>query len=86
VRHLAYPYGRPEHVGSREFAIALELGFASAVTTRQALIYPSHAQHLQALPRVEVTPGFASSPRYLQTILTGVPLVARNRGRLVITR
>ena len=85
VRHLAYPYGRAEHVGQREFFIARELGFASAVTTRQALIYQAHAQHLHALPRIEVTPSFAESPHYLQTILTGVPLVARNRGHLFVT-
>ena len=85
VRHLAYPYGRPEHVGPRELRIARELGFASAVTTRQALIFPAHAEHLHALPRIEVTPGFARSAHYLQTILSGVPLVARNRGRFVVT-
>jgi peptidoglycan/xylan/chitin deacetylase (PgdA/CDA1 family) len=85
VRHLAYPYGKREHVGAREVAIARELGFASAVTTRQGALFSAHAAQLHALPRVEVTPSFAASPRYLQTILMGLPLWARNRGRLVMT-
>jgi peptidoglycan/xylan/chitin deacetylase (PgdA/CDA1 family) len=83
VRHLAYPYGRAEHVGQRDIDLARALGFDSAVTTRQALLFPAHAQHLHALPRIEVTPTFARSPHYLQTILTGVPLAARNRARVV---
>ncbi|HET8931857.1 MAG TPA: polysaccharide deacetylase family protein [Polyangiales bacterium] len=84
VRHLAYPYGKPEHVGPREFAIARELGFTTAVTTRAGLLYPEHITHLHALPRIEVTETFASSPHYLQTILSGLPLIARNGGRRVV--
>ena len=34
VRHLAYPVGDPTSVGPREMAIAADLGFSSAVTTR----------------------------------------------------
>jgi peptidoglycan/xylan/chitin deacetylase (PgdA/CDA1 family) len=83
VRHLAYPYGRREQVGPREFNIARDLGFASGVTTRQALIFPAHSQHLHALPRIEVTPSFSTSPHYLQTILSGIPVAARNRARFV---
>ncbi|MEY4582244.1 MAG: hypothetical protein RL701_6947 [Pseudomonadota bacterium] len=84
VRHLAYPYGKPDHVGAREFAIARELGFATATTTRKGALFSAHAQHLQALPRVEVTPSFSSSPRYVQTIVSGLPLWAWNRGRLAV--
>lgn len=84
VRHLAYPYGKPEHVGTREFAIARELGFATATTTRKGAIFGIHAQHLAALPRVEVTPSFDSSPHYLQTIVSGLPLLLWNRGRPAI--
>lgn len=85
VRHLAYPYGRREHVGPREFALARELGFASAVTTRKGALFASHAQARHAWPRVEVTPSFARSPHYLQAILSGLPLLACNRGRRVVT-
>lgn len=85
VKHLAYPYGKRDHVGPRELEIAKELGFASAVTTRKGAVFPVHAEHKHALPRVEVTPSFAGSPHYLQTILDGLPLFAWNRGRRAIT-
>lgn len=85
VRHLAYPYGKPEHVGLRDFVIARELGFASAVTTRAGCLFAAHSDHRHGLPRIEVTPGFHASAHYLQTILTGLPLAARNRGRLVVS-
>jgi peptidoglycan/xylan/chitin deacetylase (PgdA/CDA1 family) len=85
ANHLAYPYGKRDHVGARELVIARELGFASAVTTRKGALFAVHAGHQHALPRVEVTPSFASSPRYLHTILQGLPLLAWNRGRLAIT-
>jgi peptidoglycan/xylan/chitin deacetylase (PgdA/CDA1 family) len=85
VRHLAYPYGKPEHVGPRDFAIACELGFASAVTTRAGCVFAGHTAHRHSLPRIEVTSSFDASSHYLQTILTGLPLVARNRGRLVVS-
>ena len=84
VRHLGYPYGKPEHVGPRDIAIARELGFASAVTTRAGCVFAAHAEHRHGLPRIEVTPGFEASPHYLQTIVTGLPLLARNRGRAVV--
>ncbi len=85
VKHLAYPYGKRDHVGARELTIANELGFSSAVTTRKGALYPIHSQYRHALPRVEVTPSFAGSPHYLQTILQGLPLLIWNRGRRAIT-
>jgi peptidoglycan/xylan/chitin deacetylase (PgdA/CDA1 family) len=85
VRHLAYPYGKPEHVGPRDFAIARELGFASAVTTRAGCVFAAHSAHRHSLPRIEVTSSFDASSHYLQTILTGLPLVARNRGQRVVS-
>jgi peptidoglycan/xylan/chitin deacetylase (PgdA/CDA1 family) len=85
VKHFAYPYGKRDHVGPRELTIARQLGFASAVTTRKGALFAIHAQHRHALPRVEVTPSFAGSPHYLQTILQGLPLLMWNRGRRAIT-
>jgi peptidoglycan/xylan/chitin deacetylase (PgdA/CDA1 family) len=79
--HLAYPYGTREHAGAREFALARELGFATATTTRKGALFPEHAAHLTALPRVELTPSFADSTHYVRTILSGLPLLAWNRGR-----
>lgn len=80
-RHFAYPYGKPEQAGAREFAFAREAGFATAVTTRKASLFAAHRDHLVALPRVEVSPNFSGSTDYLRTILAGLPLLFWNGGR-----
>ena len=54
VRHLSYPVGDRGSAASREFAIASRLGFATAVTTRPGHLFPGHARHLHALPRVSI--------------------------------
>ena len=53
-KHLAYPVGDPGSAGVREFALAREAGFATAVTTRPGHLFAGHAAHLTALPRVSV--------------------------------
>ena len=84
-KHLAYPYGKRDHAGARELRLARELGFATAVTTRKGALHAVHAEHRHAWPRVEVTSSFERSPHYLHAILSGLPLLAWNRGRLSIT-
>ena len=44
--HFAYPVGDPTSAGPREFKIAAELGFKTAVTTRPGVLFPGHADHL----------------------------------------
>lgn len=85
VRHLAFPYGKRDHVGDRDIALAAELGFATATTTRKGALFTAHAVHRHALPRVEVTSSFERSPHYLQAILSGLPLLLYNRGQLAVT-
>jgi peptidoglycan/xylan/chitin deacetylase (PgdA/CDA1 family) len=80
VRHLAYPVGDPGSAGPREFRIAQEAGFSSAVTTRPGHVFGAHAQHLTALPRVSVN-GLFQSEAALQALLSGVPFLLWNRGR-----
>lgn len=79
-RHLAYPYGYPAAAGRREFAMAREAGFETAVTTRHGVVYPAHARHLHALPRISLN-GHFQSVRHTQTLLSGVPTRIANRGR-----
>ena len=50
--HLAYPVGDPTSAGPREFRIAAELGFKTAVTTRPGVLFKAHRDHLTALPRI----------------------------------
>ena len=40
--HLSYPVGDPTSAGPREFRIAAELGFKTAVTTRPGVLFPEH--------------------------------------------
>ncbi|MBM3607766.1 MAG: polysaccharide deacetylase, partial [Alphaproteobacteria bacterium] len=54
VRHFAYPVGDPLSAGVREFALARELGYASAVTTRPGMVFAAHRDHVHALPRLSV--------------------------------
>ncbi|MCJ2138162.1 polysaccharide deacetylase family protein [Methylobacterium sp. J-026] len=80
VRHVSYPVGDPGSAGPREFALAQELGFATAVTTRPGHLFAVHAGHLHALPRVSVN-GCHQSRAALAGLLSGVPFLAWNRGR-----
>lgn len=81
VRHLAYPVGDATSAGPRDFRLAREAGFATAVTTRPGHLAPLHAQHLHALPRVSVN-GLHQSESALRALLSGVPFLAWNRGRI----
>ncbi len=80
VRHVSYPVGDPGSAGPREFALAQDLGFATAVTTRPGHLFAGHAGHLHALPRVSVN-GCHQSRAALAGLLSGVPFLAWNRGR-----
>ena len=80
VRHLSYPVGDPGSAGAREFALAADLGFATAVTTRPGHLFAGHGRHLHALPRVSVN-GLHQTEAALSSLLSGVPFVAWNRGR-----
>jgi peptidoglycan/xylan/chitin deacetylase (PgdA/CDA1 family) len=82
VRHLSYPVGDPTSAGPREFAMARELGFATAVTTRPGHLFAGHADHLHALPRVSIN-GLHQTDAALASLVSGVPFLAWNRGRRV---
>jgi len=68
--HLAYPVGDPTSAGPREFRIAAELGFKTAVTTRPGVIFKVHRDHLTALPRISVN-GEYQRQRYLKVLMSG---------------
>ncbi len=83
VRHLSYPVGDPTSAGAREFALAADLGFSSAVTTRPGMIFPEHRGHALALPRISMN-GHWQSLASLEVLLSGVPFALWNRGRRVV--
>jgi peptidoglycan/xylan/chitin deacetylase (PgdA/CDA1 family) len=80
VRHFAYPVGDPGSAGPREFRLARDAGFATAVTTRPGHLFAAHGDHPTALPRVSVNGNFQSRAA-LRALLSGVPFLAWNRGR-----
>lgn len=51
--HFAYPYGRRGECDSREFRLARQAGFTTAVTTRYGSLYPGHRDHPHCLPRMK---------------------------------
>jgi peptidoglycan/xylan/chitin deacetylase (PgdA/CDA1 family) len=53
IRHVAYPYGTLRACGPREERLANEVGFQSAVTTRQEQLHDSKLNPF-ALPRIGV--------------------------------
>lgn len=68
--HLAYPVGDPTSAGPREFRIASELGFKTAVTTRPGVLFKAHADYLTALPRLSVNGEFQRQ-RYVKVLMSG---------------
>ncbi|KPF72713.1 polysaccharide deacetylase [Bosea sp. AAP35] len=82
IRHFAYPVGDPTSASPRDFALAREAGFASAVTTRPGHLFADHANHLHALPRVSLN-GLHQSDAAVRALLSGLPFWLWNRGRRV---
>jgi len=52
--HFSFPYGDEESAGPRDFALARQAGFKTAVTTRKGMLFPDHRNHLTTLPRVSL--------------------------------
>jgi peptidoglycan/xylan/chitin deacetylase (PgdA/CDA1 family) len=81
VRHMAYPFGDRSAIGAREFGIARQAGYITAVTSRPSHVFSDHAAHLHALPRVSIN-GLFQNERALQALLSGVPFWIWNRSRI----
>jgi peptidoglycan/xylan/chitin deacetylase (PgdA/CDA1 family) len=69
-RHFAYPVGNAGAAGGREFRLAQEAGFETAVTTRPGVLFGRHAGALMALPRMSVN-GDYQRTRYVDVLLSG---------------
>ena len=80
--HLSYPVGDPTSAGPREFNIAAELGFKTAVTTRPGVLFKAHADHLMALPRISVN-GEYQQQRYVKVLMSGAGTALWNKFRRV---
>jgi peptidoglycan/xylan/chitin deacetylase (PgdA/CDA1 family) len=82
VRHLAYPYGGRDLVGPREFRLASELGYHTAVTTRPGVLFAEHDRHLMALPRLSLN-GEYQAARYVKVLMSGAATALFNGFRRV---
>ncbi len=80
VSHFAYPVGDRTSAGVREFETARELGFESGLTTRPGMLFPAHADHVTALPRLSINGGHQTLAT-LDILLSGVPFLMMNGGR-----
>ena len=80
--HLSYPVGDPTSAGPREFRLAAELGFKTAVTTRPGVLFPEHGAHLTALPRISLN-GEHQQSRYVRVLLSGAATAMWNGFRRV---
>lgn len=69
-RHLAYPYGDPGSAGPREYQMAAELGFKTAVTTCPGVLFAEDRNRLMALPRISIN-GEYQRRRYVDVLLSG---------------
>jgi peptidoglycan/xylan/chitin deacetylase (PgdA/CDA1 family) len=81
-RHLSYPVGDATSAGAREFRLASDLGFATAVTTRPGVLYPEHREWLTALPRISLNGEFQRL-RYVRVLVSGAGTAINNGFRRV---
>jgi peptidoglycan/xylan/chitin deacetylase (PgdA/CDA1 family) len=82
VVHLAYPYGDRQAAGAREFALARNAGYKTAVTTRPGMVFPESGAHLTALPRVSLN-GNYQDERILPVLTSGTATAMWNGFRRV---
>lgn len=80
--HFAYPYGYKSAAATREFAMARELGFRTAVTTRPGMIFPENAAHMTALPRISLNGNYQNA-RFLSVLTSGAATAMWNGFRRV---
>jgi peptidoglycan/xylan/chitin deacetylase (PgdA/CDA1 family) len=75
--HFAYPYGDKLSAAARDFRLAREAGYHSAVTTRKGMIFAEHASHLTALPRTSLS-GKVQELAYVSAMIDGLPFALLN--------
>jgi peptidoglycan/xylan/chitin deacetylase (PgdA/CDA1 family) len=80
ARHFAYPVGNPDAAGPREFALAAELDFETAVTTMPGHLTAAHAASATSLPRVSLN-GLFQTRAAVDALLSGAPFLLTDVAR-----
>lgn len=75
---FAYPYGFRDACGPREFAMAAEVGYRAAFTTRLHALTARTAGNMHALPRLSLN-GYYQDPRYIDVLISGLPGLWKER-------
>lgn len=78
VLHLAYPVGDCGSAGPREYVMAREAGYRSAVTTQPGFIMPGC--DLYALPRLSIN-GYVQDIKAVDALLSGLPTYLWSLGK-----
>jgi peptidoglycan/xylan/chitin deacetylase (PgdA/CDA1 family) len=84
VSHFAYPYGDRSNCGPREFNLAAQAGFDTAVTAFSGNIFDAHQDHMMCLPRILLG---GSNEKISSAVLdfSGAPTLLSSRWRNPVT-
>ncbi|MEO7841426.1 MAG: polysaccharide deacetylase family protein, partial [Anaerolineales bacterium] len=83
IEHFSYPFGNRREAEEREFSIALQCGFKSAMTTRTGNIFAAHGLQINTLPRYDLTQ--IALPGDLDLVASGAMSMRVNRLHRVVT-
>ena len=83
INHFAYPFGNRREAEAREFSIAAQCGFRTAMTTRIGNIFSEHDSYMNTLPRYDLTQ--IALPLDLGLVASGGLSMRFHRFRRVIT-
>ncbi|MEO0383068.1 MAG: polysaccharide deacetylase family protein [Pseudomonadota bacterium] len=81
-KHFSFPYGDPGSADTRDYGLAREAGFETAVTTRKGMLFADHKDHMFGLPRVSLN-GDYQQERYIELFASGAPFLLANKFRKV---
>lgn len=77
--HFAFPYGKAENAGKREFEKASNMGFDLSVTTEPNVLDATASENLFALKRISLN-GYYQRTRYVKALASGIPFKLMKTG------
>lgn len=77
--HFAFPYGKAQNAGKREFEKARSLGFELSVTTEPNVLDQTASSNLFGLKRISLN-GYYQRSRYVKALASGIPFKLMKNG------